>query len=78
VAGWLDQVEWSSGWPESRQRAIQPVGITVTVMRRPHRGQKRGGSKARPHPAHSVDGLPQPVQCVVTVRGSTEWVRWRR
>ena len=46
----------------SRQRATHPVGITVTVIRRPHSGQKRGGSSARPHPGHSVEGLPQPVQ----------------
>jgi len=55
------QVDRSSGW--SRQRATQPVGITVTVRRRPHSGQKRGGSRARPHPGHAVAGRPQPVQC---------------
>jgi hypothetical protein len=60
-------VECSSGWAVSRQRAIQPVGITVTVIRRPHSGQKRGGSNARPQPGHSVVGLPQPVQWVVAV-----------
>ena len=36
-------------------------------MRLPHSGQKRGGSSARPHPGHSVPGLPQPVQWVVAV-----------
>jgi hypothetical protein len=55
-------VERSSVWASSRHRAVQPVGMTATVMRRPHSGQKRGGSSARPHPGHWVDGLPQPVQ----------------
>jgi hypothetical protein len=54
-----------------RQRAVQPVGITLTVMRRPHSGQKRGGSSARPQPGHSLVGLPQPVQWFAVV---TEWV----
>ena len=64
--GWVRrsgaQAERSSGWESSRQRATHPVGITVTVIRRPHSGQKRGGSSARPHPGHSVLGRPQPVQ----------------
>jgi hypothetical protein len=42
----------------------------VTVIRRPHSGQKRGGSNARPQPGHSVEGLPQPVQWLVTERGT--------
>ena len=48
----------------------QPVGITFTVIRRPHSGQNRGGSRARPHPGHSVVGFPQPVQWIVTERGT--------
>jgi hypothetical protein len=55
-----DQVDRSSAW--SRQRAIQPVGVTDTAMRRPQSGQKRGGSRSRPHPGHSVVDRPQLVQ----------------
>ncbi len=56
------QAERSSWCASSRQRATHPVGTTVTVMRRPQSGQKRGGSRARPHPGHAVVGRPQPVQ----------------
>jgi len=34
----------------------------VTTSRRPHSGQWRTGSKARPHPAQTVEGRPHPVQ----------------
>jgi hypothetical protein len=54
------QADRSSAW--SRQRAIQPVGVTETVMRRPQSGQKRGGSRSRLHPGHSAVGRPQLVQ----------------
>jgi hypothetical protein len=50
----------SSPW--SRQRATQPVGATFTVIRLPHWGQNRGGSSARPQPAQSAVGRPQPEQ----------------
>jgi hypothetical protein len=40
--------------------------MTVTVKRRPHSGQKRGGSSARSQPAHSASDLPQPVQYAAT------------
>jgi hypothetical protein len=72
----MDQMEWRSGWPESRQRAVQPVGMTATVMRRPHSGQKRGGSSARPQPGHSVAGFPHPVQWVVTEMVTGYRVEW--
>jgi hypothetical protein len=67
IVGDRDQMEWSSGCSESRQRAVQPVGMTATVMRRPHSGQKRGGSSARLQPGHSVVDLPQPVQWFAVV-----------
>ena len=35
-------------WPSSRQRAVQPVGTTVTVMRRPHVGAKARGIQRPP------------------------------
>jgi hypothetical protein len=57
-------LERSSGWASSRQWATHPVGTTVTVMRRPQWGQKRGGSSARPQPGQSVVIRPQPVQWV--------------
>ena len=56
------QVERSSGWATSRQWATHPVGTTVTLMRRPQWGQKRGGSSARPQPGQSAVIRPQPVQ----------------
>ena len=34
----------------------------MTVILRPHVGQKRGGSRARSHPEHSVVERPHPVQ----------------
>jgi hypothetical protein len=43
-------------------------------MRRPHSGQKRGGSSARPQPAHSVEALPQPVQWIVMAMVNEVWV----
>lgn len=51
--------------PWSRQRATQPLGVTVTASRRPQDGQWRGGSSGRPQPGHSVDGRPQPTQWTV-------------
>ncbi len=71
------QAEWRFWWASSRQRATQPVGTTVTVMRRPQSGQKRGGSNSRAQPWQSVEGRPQPVQWVQWVR-VTDPLRWRR
>jgi hypothetical protein len=54
------------------------VGITLTVMRRPHSGQKRGGSSARLQPGQTFVGLPQPVQLLawfaLVMETVTGWV----
>ena len=48
----------------------QPVGVTLTTIRRPQRGQYRGGSNALAsrHPSWPVPGAPAP--------GAAGWPQW--
>lgn len=53
------------------QRAVQPVGVTCTTMRRAQAGQNRGGSSAR-RPAQracspSADGFPHWSQNIAQI-----------